>query len=149
MIKMKKGCFLKSIIILTILIAAVLYLVEHNYKDLIVNPGKGILKGIALKEVNKRFDNVKETPEKDSLEQLINNFVESKINKIAIEKDKSKEDGNNVNINIDDEFDTKMDKLMDSLNVYLKDNIVDQTDLQKVIDILKEYNNEGSKKNRN
>ena len=36
---------------------------------------------------------------------------------------------------------------MDSLNVYLKDNIVDQIDLQKVVELLKENKNEGSKKN--
>ncbi len=147
---MKKGCFLKSIVVLTIIIAAILYLVEHKYKDLIVNPGKGLLKSIALTEVDKKFDNVKETPQKDSLQILIKEFVENKINKIGENKDSTKEGKKNINIKFDDdEIDAKMEMLMDSLNVYLKDNIVDDTDLQKVIELLKENSNEGSKKNRN
>ncbi len=144
---MKKGCFLKSIIILTILIAVILYLFEHHFNDLVLKPGKGILKEIALKDLNKKFDKVKETPEKDSLKTLINDFVESKINKIGVEKDKAEEKDKSININFDDELDEKMHQLIDSLNVYLKDNNVDQIDLQKVIEILKENNNEGSKKN--
>ena len=131
---MKKGCFLKSIIILTILLAAVLYLFEHHFDDLIIKPGKGILKDIALKKITKKFDHIKETPEKDSLKTLINDFVESKINKIGIDKDKKNTKDRNININIDDDI----NKLMDSLNIYLNDNIVDKNDLKKITDILKE-----------
>ncbi len=135
---MKKGCFLKSIIILTILLAAVLYLFEHHFDDLVIKPGKGILKDIAFKEITKKFDKVKESPEKDSLETLINKFVESRINKIGKDKDSTKENGNDINIKIGDNSDKQMDLLMDSLDVYLRDNIVDKSDLKKVIEILKE-----------
>ena len=136
---MKKGCFLKSIIILTILLAAVLYLFEHHFNDLVIKPGKGILKDIALKQITKKFDKVKETPEKDSLVTLINDFVESRINKIGEDKDKTGKDDNNININInDDELDAQIQGLIDSLNIYLKDNVVDHNDLQRVIEILKE-----------
>ena len=114
---------------------------------LVIKPGKGILKEIALKEFDKKFDKVKESPEKDSLETLINNFVESRINKIGVDKDSTKEKGTDINIKIGDNSDNQIDLLMDSLNVYLKDNIVDQNDLKKVIEILKENNNERSKKN--
>ena len=125
-------------------------MLNTNIKILIVNPGKGLLKSIALTEVDKKFDNVKETPQKDSLQILIKEFVENKINKIGENKDSTKEGKKNINIKFDDdEIDAKMEMLMDSLNVYLKDNIVDDTDLQKVIELLKENSNEGSKKNRN
>ncbi len=136
---MKKGCFLKSIIILTILLAVVLYLFEHHFDDLVIKPGKGILKDIALSEITKKFDKVKKSPEKDSLEVLINDFVESKINKIDFEKDNKQNGDKNIKINInDDELDNQIQRLMDSLNIYLNDNIVDKKDLQKVIEILKE-----------
>ena len=78
---MKKGCFLKIIIILTILIAAILYVVENHFDDFIRKPGEKIIKDLVFKDVNREMEYVKNSPEKDSLKVMINSFIYNKIHK--------------------------------------------------------------------
>ena len=37
---MRKGCFIKSVVFVTILIAVIIYLIEYKFDDWIVRPGK-------------------------------------------------------------------------------------------------------------
>ena len=126
---MKKGCFLKIIIILTILIAAVLYIFENHFDDLILKPGENIIKGIVFKDVNKKMEFVKNSPEKDSLRVLINNFVSDKLHKEH---------------NIDSK---KIEDLIDSIGSTLNDSVISSTELEHLKLLFKKETNEGSKKN--
>jgi hypothetical protein len=73
---MKPGCFLKSIIILTILIAAILYIVQHK-SDLFFEPGKKIVVSAFLDDWDNNFNYVKNTPEKSELKNTLKDFIDS------------------------------------------------------------------------
>lgn len=73
---MKPGCFLKSIIILTILVAAILYIIQHK-SELFFEPGKKILVNAFLDDWESNFNYVKNTPEKSELKNTLKNFIDS------------------------------------------------------------------------
>lgn len=81
---MKKGCFIKSIIILTILVASITYIIQYKSEEWIVEPGKKILVPFIEKEYLKNLQYVKESPERDSLFILIG----SRLKDIDILKEK-------------------------------------------------------------
>jgi hypothetical protein len=72
---LNKGCFLKFIIIFTIVLASILYLVENKFDELFLEPGKEFL----LSAIDKNWDDelkfIVESEEKDSLKMLLNYFV--------------------------------------------------------------------------
>ncbi len=125
---MKKGCFLKVIIILTIFIAAVLYIFENHFDDFILKPGENIIKDIVFSNINKEMDHVKNTPEKDSLKVLINNIVHQKLQK-------------------EHKLDSKaLENLIDSVETALNDSVISAVELDKLKLIFKKEINERSKK---
>ncbi len=71
---MKKGCFIQSVIIVTILIAAIVYIVKYKLEDWLVQPGKKIIISEVLKNWEKETAYIKESPEKDST-QIINEIL--------------------------------------------------------------------------
>jgi hypothetical protein len=74
---MRKGCFIKSVVIVTILIAVIIYLIEHKFDDWVVKPGKKII----LSEVAKNWENedgfIAESAEKDSLRSLMRYYLKN------------------------------------------------------------------------
>lgn len=68
---MKKGCFIKSIFILTIFVAAITYIIQYKSEEWIIEPGKKILMPVLEKEYLKNLKYVKESPDRDSLFNLI------------------------------------------------------------------------------
>lgn len=78
---MKKGCFIKTIIILTILTAAVIYLVKNNWQEWVVRPGKKIVVDLAMNSVEKELKQVQTSALKDSLVSEMKLFLENKFNK--------------------------------------------------------------------
>ena len=74
---MKKGCFIQSVIIITIFIGAAAYIVQDKLDDWLVKPGKNlILKEVAKKWVNE--DNyIEDSTEKDSLRSLMKYYLEN------------------------------------------------------------------------
>jgi hypothetical protein len=124
---LKKGCFVKIIIVLTILVAAVLYIAQNYMDELIINPGKRIIKNVATNEFNKKLENVKQTPEKDSLIILFNDFIEKKFEKIK-----------KININNGNYKEEDIDNFFGSINKYLRDSIISETDLLKIKNIMEE-----------
>ena len=124
---MKKGCFVKTIIILTILIAAVLYFVQ-NHLDSLLKPGKKIVKNLLLSEAENDLAYVKASPEKDSLFILFDEYLDKRLDKIKTLSDKNEEE---VEININ--------KVIDSINKYMiTDSLIDEKELQEIKIILKE-----------
>ena len=124
---MKKGCFVKSIIILTIFIAAILYFVQ-NHLDTILKPGKKILKNLLLSEVESDLAYVKASPEKDSLLLLFDDYLDEKIDKIKTLSDKN-----------EDEIEINIYKLIGSINKYVvPDSLIDRNELLEIKIIIKE-----------
>jgi len=74
---MRKGCFIKSVVIVTILIAIIIYLIEHKFGDWVIKPGKKII----LSEVAKNWDSedefITESTEKDSLRSLMKYYLKN------------------------------------------------------------------------
>ena len=124
---MKKGCFVKSIIVLTILVAAILYIVQ-NHLDAILKPGKKILKNLVLSDVENDLAYVKASPEKDSLLVLLDDYIDKKFDKI---KNLSEKNDENIEINID--------KFIDSISIYvIKDSLIDKNELSEIKIIIEE-----------
>ncbi len=73
---MKKGCFLKIIIAATILVAAITYIFQNKFNDLVFKPGRKIIAPIFLSNLDKDLRYLKESPRKDSLKLLVKNYIE-------------------------------------------------------------------------
>jgi hypothetical protein len=95
---MKKGCFIQLIIVITIITAAVVYIIQNHFDDLVLNPGKKMLSGFILEEFDDKFDFVKPSPEKDSLKVMMNNIILTKIDRDKkISSDDFREFFNSIN----------------------------------------------------
>ena len=125
---MKKGCFLKIIIILTVLIAAILYVVENHFDDFIRKPGEKIIKDLVFKDVNREMEYVKNSPEKDSLKVMINSFIYNKIHK-----------EHTLNTG-------EIEDIVDSVEEVLKDSAISPAELENLKSIFMKEVNERSKK---
>ncbi len=68
---MKKGCFVKFIVIFTILLGAAIYVVEKKFDEFIFKPGKEIIIEELLNEWDESLPYISNSPEKDSLKALI------------------------------------------------------------------------------
>jgi tRNA C32,U32 (ribose-2'-O)-methylase TrmJ len=110
---MKKGCFLRIIIIITILTAVVLYLVTYKFNEVILNPGKSLI----INQINRDLEYVKDSPEKDSLKQLIKDYIHS-IKKVDKLSDKS------------------IGEFIDTLRVALSDSVIDDREYKSLYNIL-------------
>ncbi len=125
---MKKGCFLKIIIILTIFIAVVLYIFENHFDDFILKPGENIIKDLVFNDINKKMEFVRNTPEKDSLKVLINRFVYNKLHKEHKLNNEEFED------------------LIDSVSSALNDSVISINELDNLKSLFKKDTNARSKK---
>lgn len=111
---MKKGCFIRSIIILTVLTAVVLYLVTHKFNEVVLNPSKSLI----INQINRNLDYVKDSPEKDSLQALIKNYI------LGIQK-------------VDNLSEASIGEFVDSLKVALRDSVIDKHEYKSLYKILK------------
>ena len=72
---MKKGCFLKFIIIFTIVLAVILYLVQNKFDELFLEPGKEIILTAIEDSWNTELEYIKDSIEKDSLKYWLRFYV--------------------------------------------------------------------------
>lgn len=72
---MKRGCFLKSIFILTIVVAVVFYLIQTKWDEWVVTPGKKLLQPIVENEIEENLSFLYDSPEKDSLKSIISSYI--------------------------------------------------------------------------
>lgn len=115
---MKKGCFIKSIIILTIFVAVIAYFVRHRFNDLILIPEQYIVK----KGLNDKIKDLSESPEKDSLKVLIKEYA-NKVKRFDPASTKS------------------FEAVSDSLRVILNDNIITHEDIKRIKKIIEQQSN--------
>lgn len=73
---MKPGCFLKSVIILTIIVAAITYIIQ-NKSELILEPGRKVISRVFTDDWDKNFIYVKDTPEKNELKKVLKTYIDS------------------------------------------------------------------------
>lgn len=123
---MKKGCFIRSIFVLTIITGVIVYLIQTKW-DII----KNMLADVPRKGIEKTLVKFKESPEKDTLKTLLDDFFTKHL----------------VNFN---QLNNKMfEPLVTSLNESSPDSLINRHKLNQIKQILKKIEDEGSKKDRN
>src|ERR1039457_6061389 len=123
---MKKGCFIRSIFILTIITGIIVYLVQTKWDDI-----KNMLADVPRKGIEKTLVKFKESPEKDSLKVLLDDFFSKHL----------------VNFH---QINNKMfDPLVKSLKEVNSDSSLNWGKINEIKIILKKIEDEGSKKVRN
>ena len=126
---MKKGCFLKFIIIFTILVAVILYIVQNKFEEYVLNPGKEFVLSSMNENWDELLDYVKPGREKDSLQTLIRKYVKQ------------------LDSNVDDHG-NKTNIIIDQLRSIVSDSTVDASELLTMRKIISESEQNGeSKKN--
>jgi hypothetical protein len=76
---MKKGCFIKFIIGLTIITAAILYILQNYFNEFILNPGREFIKDQVISSLDDDMKNVKNSIQKDSLKILLTAFIDEEL----------------------------------------------------------------------
>ena len=125
---MKKGCFIKIIIVLTIIIAAILYILQNHLDDVVINPGKKLISDLIVGGIDDELNYIRETPEKDSLRFLLKEYLKDKISK-------TKE------INTGD-----LNWIIDSIKVIVTDTLITQNNLNRIKELINLKYYERSKK---
>ncbi|MDO8550261.1 MAG: hypothetical protein Q7S39_08950 [Ignavibacteria bacterium] len=118
---MKKGCFLKSIIILTILVAAGLYIVQNHLEE--------FFSDLVVSGADEELSFINESPEKDSLRTLLKDYLQVKFT------------------NTKELSDNDIDWLIDSVKFVVRDSIITREDLNKIKNLIEQKGYERSKKN--
>ena len=125
---MKKGCFLQTVIIGTVLIASAAYIIENKFDEWFLKPGKELL----LNEIVKNWDNdlkyIYESEQKDSLKKLLTYYVD--------------------NIKSIDELTTIDEKsFINAFDSVIEDSIISSEEISKLTSLVEKEINEKSKSN--
>lgn len=111
---MKKGCFVKLIFFITIIAAVLVFLVQKKFNDIVYKPGLKVLNKHIIEEINNHFYYVKESPEKDSVESMMKNY----ISRVGYSKGIKK---------------TNLKQFMNLLSEIVKDSVISKNDLNNFI----------------
>lgn len=71
---MKKGCFIKTVIILTILIAAISYIIQYKIEDWLDKPGRELVYNETIKDFETELNMIADSTKTDSLKSLLAHF---------------------------------------------------------------------------
>ena len=127
---MKKSCFIQVVVIVTILVAAAIYIIQYKLDDWFINPAKKIL----VSEVDKNWDNevkhIEESVQKDSLRSLMLYYIKNV---------KSMEEV----VNLDEE------NFIKEFGVVIEDSIITDKEISQLSLLLKKEEYEKSESNRN
>jgi hypothetical protein len=114
---LKKSCFLKIIIIFTIVLAAGLYLIQNKFDELFLTSGKELAISVIEEGWKNDLDFVKETHEKDSLKTMLKHFIS--------------------NMKSSKNFTTKKTEfLIDYLAAAFDDSLVDADELSQIYNLI-------------
>ena len=125
---MKKGCFIKLVFIITILVASVLYVVQNKFDDYFLKPGKKLLTELIEDNWETELGYITGTEEKDSLQSLLHFYVEGIKTVSEISEDKH-------------------EKLWDLIEITFKDSLITKEELSELTNLVKSIRNEATKKN--
>ncbi len=115
---MKKGCFITSIVIFTILVGASLYIFQNHFDDFVLNPGKKWIAGFVKDELDAKLISVIDSPEKNELKKLIKEYSE---NAEALKKLKEED----------------IDKLIAEIESAMYDSIIQKKELEEIKQLTK------------
>jgi len=125
---MKKGCFLKLVFIITILVASVLYIIQNKFDDIFLSPGKKLLTELIEDKWETELVYITDTVEKDSLKALLHFYVK------GIKT-------------IDEISEDKLEELYELLEITFNDSLITEKELFDLTKIVKRLRNETTKKN--
>ncbi len=127
---MKKGCFIRSIVIITILIAAALYIIENKFDEFFLEPGKKYLADLVEVGLKEDMEKIIDSPEKDSLSIMLKSYL------------KEFKESKKFKISSDD-----LDSFSELLNDTSKDSVITKDELEEISNLLEKIKNEGLQKN--
>ena len=125
---MKKGCFLKLVFIITILVASVLYIVQNKFDEIFLNPGKKLITELIEENWETELSYITDTEEKDSLKSLLHFYVEGIKTVNEISEDKHEE-------------------LFELLENTFTDSLISKEELLKISKIVMSLRNETTENN--
>ena len=125
---MKKGCFIKLVFIITILIASVLYIIQNKFDDIFLNPGKKLITELIEDNWDTELGYITGSTEKDSLKSLLNFYVEG-IKSVS------------------DISEYKHEELFELLEITFTDSIITKEELLELTKLVKSIRNETTKNN--
>lgn len=114
---MKKGCFLKFIIIFTIVLAVSVYLVQNKLEEIFINPGKELLLKALEQGWEDNIDNLKESAAKDSLASILESYITKMKSTKDLSSDRTKE-------------------IIENLEKTFKDSLVEPEELSRVRELI-------------
>jgi type IV secretory pathway VirD2 relaxase len=123
---MKKSCFIRSVFVLTIITGVIVYLVQTKWDTI-----KNLLADVPRKGIEKTLVKYKESPEKDTLKALLDDFFTKRL------------------VNFNQLNNNMLDPLVTSLKESSPDSLINTEKLNQIKQILKKIEDEGSKKDRN
>lgn len=115
---MKRGCFITAIVVLTIFVAAALYVFQNHFDTLVLNPGKKWLAGFVRQDFEEKLESVKDSPERTELQKIIRDFSE---NTEAIKKFKEKD----------------IKKLINTIENAMSDSLIQKSELEEISQLIK------------
>ena len=74
---MKKSCFIQAVVIITILVAAAIYIIQYKLDDWFIKPTKNILITEAGKNWESETSHINDSVQKDSLRSLLIYYLEN------------------------------------------------------------------------
>lgn len=125
---MKKGCFIQAVVIVTILVAAAVYIIQYKLDDWFIKPTKKFLVSEVVKNWDNEVKHINESVQKDSLKKLMIYYME---NIKSIEEV----------VNLDEEKFSKEFKLV------IEDSLITDEEISKLTLLLKKEQYEKSKSN--
>lgn len=127
---MKKSCFIQAVVIITILIAAIIYVIQYKLEDWFIKPGKKFLISEAVNNLDNQVSYIQESVHKDSLKLLV---------KYYFENIKTMEEV----VNLDEEI------FINEFDAVIEDSIITDEEISKLTMLLKREEYEKSKSDRN
>ena len=127
---MKKSCFIQAVVIITILVAAAIYIIQYKLDDWFIKPTKNILITEAGKNWESETRHINDSVQKDSLRSLLIYYFEN----IKSMKDV---------VNLDQE------KIFEEFELVIEDSLITDEEISKLTLLMQKEQNEKSKSNRN
>ena len=127
---MKKSCFIQAVVIITIFIAAAVYIIQYKLDDWFIKPAKKFLISEAVKNWESETSHISDSVQKDSLRSSMIYYFENI---------KSMEDV----VNLDQE------KILEEFELVIEDSLITDEEISKITLLMQKEQNEKSKSNRN
>jgi hypothetical protein len=126
---MKKSCFIQGVVVVTIIVAVVVYIIQYKLDDWFTKPTKDFLTSEVIKNWDDETKHINDSVQKDSLRALIIYYIDNikSIKEV---------------VNLEEE------KFLTETKIVIQDSVITDEDISKLTLSLKKEQNEKSKSNR-